>query len=389
VRWLVLGAYALLAAATQLLWLTYAAIDTDVARALQVDVGTVGDLSAIFPGLYIVLALPTGRWLDLRFEQALSVGAVLVAAGAILRALRPESFAWQLGGQVVIAAAQPLVLNSINKVAARYFPPEQRALAIAVGSAALFAGILAAALGAAPLFAAGGIRLLVQVHAAAGVAAAAAILLALPIPAQFGDDVAVGGGLGWLRHDRFLWTLAGLLFIGIGTYNAVATFLEPVLDRVGEGSAAGALLGVMTLAGIVGAATLAPAAAARDRRRLLLAAALIISAIAFAMVAAVHVTLWTGAWLAIEGFFLLACLPVVLDWAEVHTDAGRQGAAVGFLWLAGNLGGLVYIVVVQVVIDRPYLVLGMLATASLAGLALVARLPARSGPALSEADQRH
>jgi hypothetical protein len=72
-RWAVLAAYALLAASTQMLWLTFAAIDTDTARVLHVDVGTVGDLAAIFPGVYIVLALPTGRWLDSHF--ALSLGA--------------------------------------------------------------------------------------------------------------------------------------------------------------------------------------------------------------------------------------------------------------------------------------------------------------------------
>ena len=46
----------------------------------------------------------------------------------------------------MIAAGQPFVLNSITKVAARYFPARERTVAISVGSVALFAGILAAAL---------------------------------------------------------------------------------------------------------------------------------------------------------------------------------------------------------------------------------------------------
>ena len=77
IRWAILVVYAVLAACTQLLWLTFAAIDTDSARVPHTDVGTVGDLAAIFPFIYVVLALPVGRWLDTRFTHALAVGAVL------------------------------------------------------------------------------------------------------------------------------------------------------------------------------------------------------------------------------------------------------------------------------------------------------------------------
>ena len=58
-RWLVLGAYALLAACTQLLWLTFAAVDTRSAAAMKVDVGAVGDLAAAFP--FTSPDLPAGR----------------------------------------------------------------------------------------------------------------------------------------------------------------------------------------------------------------------------------------------------------------------------------------------------------------------------------------
>ena len=80
--------------------------------------------------------------------------------------LGPASYGWALAGQFVIAAGQPLVLNSITKIAARYFPPEERTAAISVGSVALFAGVLAAVLSGGPLFDAGGLRLLVWTQAA-------------------------------------------------------------------------------------------------------------------------------------------------------------------------------------------------------------------------------
>jgi len=378
-RWAILGAYALLAAATQLLWLTFAAVDTQTAKVMHVDVGTVGDLAAIFPGVYILLALPTGRWLDMRFEQALSIGALLTGAGAMIRIVYPTSFAWELGGQLVIAAGQPLVLNSITKVAARYFPAGERATAISIGTAALFIGILAAVLSGGPLFSAGGLPLLIGIEAIPSVLAAVLVVVALRTRPTFPDDPAVSVSLRWLAHDRFMWVLAGLVFIGMGTYNAVATYLQPVLDHFDEAYAAGNLIAVMTLAGVFGAALLPTAVASRDRRRAMLISALAVSALAFVAMALNHNVIWLGAWLFLDGFVLLASLPVVLDWSEVHAGPERQGAAVGFLMMAGNLGGLVLVLATQVVIGNPYLALGLLAVVAVAGVPVALRLPARAG----------
>jgi predicted MFS family arabinose efflux permease len=377
-RWAILASYALLAACTQMLWLTFAAVDTQTAAVLHVSVGSVGDLAAIFPFVYIVLALPTGRWLDLRFGQALGVGALLTGGGAVVRLVAPSSFGWQLAGQLVIAAGQPLVLNSITKVAARYFPPSERAAAISIGTAALFIGILAAVLSAGPLLVAGGLPLLLGVEAGPAVVSAVLVLFAFRTPPAYPDDPSATVSLRWLARDRFMWTLAGLVFIGMGTYNAVATWLQPILDHFGEGSGAGTLVAVMTFAGVLGAAVLPSAVATRDRRRALLITALAMSVIAFTAMAFSANYIWLGAWLFVEGFLLLASLPVVLDWSEIHAGAERQGAAVGFLMMAGNLGGLVLVLLVQAVIGNPYLSLGAMAAVALVGVPVALRLPARA-----------
>jgi len=380
-RWAVLGAYALLAACTQLLWLSFAAVDTEAAKALHVDVGTVGDLAAVFPLVYIVLALPTGRWLDSRFGQALSAGAVLTVVGALGRLVSPASFGWQLAGMLIIAAGQPLVLNSITKIAARYFSPTERAIAISIGTAALFAGILAAVLTAGPLFAAGGMQLLLLAQAVPTLIGALAIMFMVRIRPAFADDPSVRPSLRWLAGDRFMWTLALLVFIGMGTYNAIATWLQPILDHFGEGAAAGNLIALLTFAGILGAAVLPSAVAARDQRRTMLLAALVLSAVAFGATAAYHQVIWLGVWLFADGVLLLAALPVVLDWSEVHAGPERQGAAVGFLLMAGNLGGLLLVLVVQPFIGNAYVALGLMAVVALLGIPVAWRLPVRTATA--------
>lgn len=383
-RWLILASYAIVAASTQLLWLTFAPIDTHAAAAMHTDVGTVGDLAAIFPFVYIVLALPTGRWLDARFEQALGLGAALTAGGALLRLLFPTSFGWQLASQLVIAAGQPLVLNAITKIAARYFPDDERVTAISIGTVALFAGILVAALVGGPLFAAGGLPLVLGVQAVPALVGAAALLVALRTAPAFTGNPSASLSLRWLARDHFIWKLAGLVFIGMGTFNAVATWLQPILAHFEQGEAAGNLVAVMTFAGIVGAALLPPMVAARDRRRLMLAVAVGVSILVFPAIALRHDIGWLGAWLFLEGLLLMSSLPVVLDWSEVHAGPERQGAAVGFLMMAGNLGGLVLVLAAQALIGNPYLTLGLLALVGVAGLPLALSLPGRTRGALAE-----
>ncbi|HEY6278920.1 MAG TPA: MFS transporter [Streptosporangiaceae bacterium] len=376
-RWVILAGYGLLTASTQLLWLAYAPITTQTHRLMGVSTGTVGDLAVIFPVMYVILALPAGRWLDDRFGRALGLGAVLTGAGGLLRLAGPHSFGWALAGQVVISAGQPFVLNAITKVAARYFPESERTTAISVGSVALFVGILAAALSSGPLLDAGGLALLLWVQAAVAVVAAVWVLATIGTPAAFTGDPSVAVSLRWLRRDRFMWVLAGLLFVGIGVFNVVATWLDSILTHFGHGGASGPLIALMTVGGIAGAAVLPGLVARRQQRRAMLQVAVVVTALAFAVIAAVHSPVAGGVVLFVSGFFLLAGLPVVLDWSELHAGPERAASAAGFLLLAGNLGGVVLVLIVQAVIGNPYASLGVLVVAGLAGLALSFRLPAR------------
>jgi hypothetical protein len=106
------------------------------------------------------------------------------------------------------------------------------------------------------------------------------------------------------------------------------------------------------------------------------------------VMAIVHSPAVGGAVLFVAGFFLLAGLPVVLDWSELHAGPERAASAAGFLLLAGNLGGVVLALIVQAVIGNPYLSFGVLALAGLAGLALATRLPARAASVTHEGESR-
>lgn len=377
-RWLVLVGFGLLVASTQLLWLSFAPITTQAHDAFGVSEGAIGDLAVVNPLMYVILAIPTGRWMDRRFTWALAAGAVLTAFGASLRLLDPTSYAWVFAGQLILSAGQPLVLNASTKIAARYFPPTERTVAISVASAAQFVGILAAAMTAELLVDAGDLRLLLTVHAAVALAAAVAVLLALRVPAAFATDATdatSAASLRWLLRDRLMWHLAGLLFIGVGVFNVVATWLDAILDDFGHTGVSGTLIAVMTVAGIVGATVLPGPAASRNLRRTMLMTTTTVTVLVFLGVAVVHNVVFIGCALALEGFFLLAGLPVALDWSELDAGPTRAGTATGFLLLAGNLGGTILVLVVQALIGNSYLALVALSVVALPGVALAARLP--------------
>ena len=95
--------------------------------------------------------------------------------------------------------------------------------------------------------------------------------------------------------------------------------------------------------------------------------AVVVSAVAFAVIADRAHPAIDGVVLFAAGFLLLAGLPVVLDWSELHAGPERAGAAAGFLLLAGNLGGVILALIVQAVIGNPYLSLGALASSAWPG----------------------
>jgi hypothetical protein len=222
---------------------------------------------------------------------------------------------------------------------------------------------------------AGGLTLLLTVHAALASAVAVVVVAAVRLPAAFPVQAPAHESLGWLRRDRLMWQLAGLLFIGVGVFNALATWLDTILTKFGHGGLSGPLIALTTVAGIAGAAVLPGLVTARGQRRGMLVTATATTAVVFALLALVHAPVIFGVALAVEGFVLLACLPVALEWSEVHAGPARAGTATGALLLAGNLGGVVLVLLVQAVVGSPYAALLLMAAMALPGIAIALRLP--------------
>jgi len=182
-----------------------------------------------------------------------------------------------------------------------------------------------------------------------------------------------------LYRDPLLWRLGVLLFLGYGAFISLSTWLEAILNGYGIGSVqSGTLTGLMILAGMIGSAVLPPLVVARHLDRRMILASLALGVTALAAVAWHHSLPWVGAWLALCGLFTMSTLPVILHLAEQHVGEGVQGAAVGFLLLLSNAGGLVLVLVVQPLVGVTPWPLPVLTLALALAWPVAYRLPGRA-----------
>lgn len=362
-NWFAVVAFTLIAAATQMLWLTFAPVTTEAAKYFDVSEGTIGVLSIIFPLLYVVMAIPWGLALDRWFRKALIVGAGLTAIGAIVRVVHTDSFEFTLVGQIICALAQPAVLNSVAKLAADYLPRAQRATGIAVGSAGLFVGMLLSfVLGAVFNSDISG---LLWTETAFTLIALVMIGIALAQPARFEADVdialdasvseATAHPLRSAWSDPIIRLLVALITVGNGVFVALTTWLQPFLADAGiSPETADLMLIVMVVAGIIGAATVPIAAVKHGTQTTWMFLTIGLGAIGCVALALVPKAATGFVVTAVIGFLILAVLPIVLD--IVERRAGPAAAtATGLVWLAGNAGGVVISVGVGLLIGQPAL----------------------------------
>ncbi len=365
-----IAVFALLGAVTQVLWVTYAPVTDAAGRYYGVGDSAIGWLANVFPLLYVLLAIPAGIVLDRWFRGGLAAGGLLTAVGAVIRVLG-DGYAAALAGQLVVAVAQPLVLNAITGVAGRYLAERDRPTGIAVGSASTFAGLIIG-FGLGAVFT-DDIRTLLLVQAGLALVAAVAVLAVLRTPAEHRAEVAPAG-FGALRiawGDPFIRRLCALVFVPFGVFVALSTFVQPLLEPAGVSEAtAGLILIANVVAGVAGCAVVPIWASRRGRELTVLSVSLlvtVVSCVALALVPGVAVGFVA---LALIGFGLLPALPIVLELTERR--AGRsEGTAAGLMWLAGNLGGLVVAAAVGVLVDDPTPAFLLLAVLSLLTLPLL------------------
>ena len=130
-RWAVLASFMLVNLVMQALWIDFSPIMKEAASYYGVSELAIGLLAMLFMIIFLPLSIPASWAIDrFGFRKSAGLGALMMAAFAVLRAIAGPSYALTIVGTVGIAMAQPLFLNAWTKVAAHWFAESERATAV-------------------------------------------------------------------------------------------------------------------------------------------------------------------------------------------------------------------------------------------------------------------
>lgn len=351
-RWVVLAVSVLVNVTIQLQWIALAPVSATASGFYGVSTTLIGWFSIAFMVVFIPLSIPAAWLVDhygIRF--AVGLGAVLVALGGSVRALAGPSYGWALAATVLVAAAQPLMLNAWTTVAGRWFPRDRRALVVSVLTLASMAGVaLGTALSPALLDAGLALDQVLWVYAgAATVTAIAYCVLARDADRGIADASDAKAleltGLWHALRQRPFEVFLAALFVALGVFNGLSTWSLQVVTAIGlPGSAAELLLEALLLGGVLGALVLGAASDRSGRRVAWTAVPMILAApLMMGFVVPHESVVALGACAFVAGFLLTGAMPVGMQYASEIAAPTPEGASSGLFQLCGQVSFVVVI----------------------------------------------
>lgn len=352
-RWVMLSIYMFIIAVNQLLWITFAPITIDATKYYGVSDLQVGVLSMCFMIVYIVVSIPASWIIDTYgIRTGVGIGAALTGTFGLLRGLVTTNYTMLLLSQIGIAIGQPFILNAITKMAARWFPINERATASGLGTLAMYLGILIGMLWTPFLTKGHGINGMLYIYGVISVIAALVFLVLSrerprtpPCRPDQEERSLVFDGLKDTLHNKGFHTLMLIFFIGLGVFNAATTWIEDILRPRGfSATQAGITGGLMILGGIFGALVM-PILSDHYRKRI----PFIVIALIGAIIGLAGITFATSYWILlfsgiILGFFLLSAGPIGFQYGAEITFPASEGTSNGLLLLMGQISGIAFIV---------------------------------------------
>ena len=351
-RWIVLLAFMFVVAINQLLWITFAPITSSAVTYYGVSDLSIGLLSMSFMIVYIIISIPASWVIDTYgIRVAVGIGAALTGIFGLLRGLVAPNYDLVLISQIGIAIGQPFILNAVTKVAARWFPIQERATASGLGSLAMYLGIMVGMALTPYLTLQSSIATMLVAYGIVSVIAAVVFFgLAKerpptpPCPPGQEERSLVFDGLKQTLRKRDFVLLMLIFFVGLGTFNGVTTWIEDIVSPRGFSiTQAGLIGGLMVIGGIIGALVL-PSLSDRYRKR----TPFLVLAVLGATLGLVGITYATGYWLLLAsafvlGFFLLSAGPIGFQYGAEIAYPAPEGTSTGLLLLMGQISGIVFI----------------------------------------------
>jgi MFS family permease len=352
IRWMMLTVYMVMVAVNQLLWITFAPITGEATKYYAVSDLRIGILSMCFMIVYIVVSIPASWVIDkFGIRIGVGIGAAFTGIFGLVRGFAGTDYNWLLIAQIGIAIGQPFILNAITKLAARWFPMEERATAAGLGTLAMYMGILLGMTLTPYLIIGSGIGGMLYIYGIISILTSIVFIVLIKeapptapcLPEQEERSLVYDGFKQTLRTKDFI-ILMIIFFIGLGVFNAVTTWIEDILRPRGfTATQAGITGGLMIVGGIIGALFI-PILSDKYKKR----TPFIILALIGATLGLTGITFATTYWLlltsgAVLGFFLLSSGPIGFQYGAEITYPASEGTSNGMLLLMGQVSGIAFI----------------------------------------------
>lgn len=351
-RWVVLLAFLLNLTATNVMWITFAPITGAAAQFYGVSDMSIGLLSMIFMVTFIVFSIPASWVIDTYgLRVGVGLGALLTAAFGLTRGLFGDSYRLVLVSQICISVGQPFIANAVTTVASKWFPIDERATASGIGTLGMFFGQIIGMVLTPYLAIRYGIPETLIIYGIMGVACGVVFWAffrekpATPpcLPGQEERSLALDG-LKQILVSRQFRLLMVLYFVGLGAFNAIATWIEDILRPRGfDITQAGLVGGVMIIFGIVGAVLIPLLSDRKMRRRPFIVGSVILCLPGLIGLTFVNNYLLCLVSAAAFGFFLLGLGPLGFQYGAEITHPAPEATSNGLLLMVGQISGILFI----------------------------------------------
>ncbi|XP_054648649.1 solute carrier family 49 member A3 [Dunckerocampus dactyliophorus] len=369
-RWFVLLLLCLLNCSNATLWLTFAPVADQSAQYLRATLNQINWLSVVYMVVAIPLSFGTTWMLDtIGLRVTIILGSWLNMLGAVIRIIGGQPgkdfriyYSVVMLGQTFAAVAQPLVIFTPTKMAALWFPDDQRATANMMASMANPLGILVANV-VSPKIArtAQEIPALMLVYA---VPACVICFLATvgmrrsapPTPPSASAEHSTAEpfvhGIKLLLGNRAYLLLLMCFGSGVAVFTCFSTLLDQILCVQGyTNDFAGLCSAIFIVSGVVGAVLLGLYV---DKTKKFIEAIKVnmslstLVACVFAVVCLMQEQKVAVATLcALFGFFGFSIYPPMMEMSVESSYPVGEATSAGLIFISGQIQSLIYIILLQ------------------------------------------
>lgn len=353
-RWVVLFAYIVITATICLQWLTYAPIARDAKEFYQVSPIQIDLLSLVFLGVFVFIAIPASYVIDTYgIKKGVGFGAVLTGVCGLLKGIYAADYTIVLLCQIGLAVAQPFLLNAVTKISVLWFPIQERATAVALGTLAQFLGIILVMI-LTPILLQNG-NSIPDVMMMYGIGSVVSAILFLTLikekpptsPSTHGEDheLTFKEGLRFLWKQKDMRKILFLFLIGLGVFNAVSTCIDQICEIKGLNiDESGLVGGVMLISGIIGGVIIPPLSDKLQKRKLFLIVAMAGFLVGLSLFVLFQGFIFLLIGSIVIGFFLLGIgAPIGFQYCAEITSPAPESTSQGLLLLVGQVSGIFFI----------------------------------------------